>query len=142
MTTRYSPQAKDWSPVRESDAGNVQCAIGYCPTNLFQLNQNDVVEMVKIPIGAIVVDTILDTGAMGANVLGAVGDGDEKEEYITNTAVANASLTRRNSTKCAGIPKVYSAQDTVDVTFSNANPTDNIAFALYVEYVCGLDITP
>jgi hypothetical protein len=107
-----------------------------------QLNQNDVIEMVKIPIGATIVDVILLTGALGSNVLGAVGDGTVPERFITNTSVAGNSITRQNATAHGGIPKTYTAADTIDVTVSNANPTDNIAFSLFVMYVCGVDVTP
>jgi len=140
MGTLYSKQAKDWSPVRESDAGNVQCAIGYvAAAENVVINQNDVIQMVKVPVGATVIDTILDINNAGSNVLAAVGDGTRA--YITAQSVSSAVRLSRNGPN-AGVPYTYTAEDTIDITFSNANPTDNIAFALYVMYVCGLDVTP
>lgn len=142
MTNHVAPQAKGWAPARESDAGNVHGVIGYCPASSFTLVQNDVVQMVKIPLGAIVMDCILETGALGANVLGSVGDGDVVALYITAQSVAAAALLRKNGVSLAGVPKRYAAEDTIDVVLTNANPADNIAIRLDVLYICGVDETP
>jgi len=140
--TLYSKQAKSWSPARESDAGNLQCVIGYvAAADALIINQNDVCEMVKIPVGAVIVDCILDIPNVGANVNVEVGDGDSTAYLIAAQAGSTAALVRRNVTG-SGVPKQYAVEDTIDLRFSNANPTDNVAASLYVMYVCGLDITP
>lgn len=138
--TLYSRQAKNWSPVRESDAGNVHVGIGYVQAaDNVVLNQNDVVQMVKVPVGAIVIDCMLDINNAGTNVNAAVGDGTRS--YISAAAVSAAIRLSRNGPN-AGVPYTYTAEDTIDITFSNADPTDNIAFCLYVLYVCGLNVVP
>jgi len=143
MTTHYSPQAKGWSPVRESDAGNVHGVIGYLPsTHGLTLAQNDIVQMVKIPLGAIVMDCVLESGAFGANTLLGVGDGDDWNRYITAANHAAAAVTRRNQTDKVGVPHRYTVEDTVDVNLYNANPTDAVAIRLDVLYICGVDETP
>lgn len=144
MTTVYSPQAKSWSPARESDAGNVQGVIGYHPGTATAWAQDDVVQMVKIPAGATVMDCILETGSLGSNVLASVGDGlgGTTARYITAQSVASAAVLRKNAVAAAGVPFTYSAEDTIDVVLSNANPTDNIAIRLDVFYICGVDTTP
>jgi len=140
--TLYSKQAKAWSPVRESDAGNVHCAIGYvAAADALIINQNDVCEMVKIPAGATIIDVILDIPNVGANVNVSVGDGDNTTYLISATTGAAALVIRKNGSN-AGVPKTYAAEDTIDVVFTNANPTDNVAFTLFVMYVCGVDTTP
>jgi hypothetical protein len=142
MTTHYAPQAKGWAPARESDAGNVHGVIGYCPASSLTLAQNDIIQMVKIPLGAIVMDCILETGALGSNVLGAVGDDALSTLYITAQSVASACVLRKNNVSLAGVPKRYAVEDTIDVTLTNANPADNIAIRLDVLYICGVDETP
>lgn len=142
MTTHKSPQAQAWSPCRESDAGNVQGVIGYVPVSTFTLAQNDVIQMVKVPLGAIVMDCTLETGALGSNVLGSIGDDDGAAIYIAAQSVASAALLRKNGVGLAGVPKRYSVQDTIDLTLTNANPADNIAIRLDVFYICGVDETP
>jgi|SRR3972149_2088672 len=142
MADLKSPQVQSWYQARESDAGNVQGVIGYCPASTLTINTTDVVQMVKVPLGAIVMDCLLETGAFGSNVLASVGDGDAVALYITAQSVAAAALLRKNAVGLAGVPKRYAAEDTIDVVFSNANPADNIAMRLDVFYICGVDETP
>ena len=140
--TLYSRQAKGWSPVLESDAGNLHCAIGYvAAADVLNIVQNDVCEMVKVPVGAVIVDCLLDIPNVGANVNVSVGDGDSVAYLIAIQAGSTAALVRRNVTG-SGVPKQYTVEDTIDIKFTNADPTNNSAFSLYVLYVCGIDITP
>ena len=142
MTTHYSPQAKSWGPTKESDVGYHK-VIGYLPaTHGLTLAQNDIIEMVKVPIGAIVTDVLLITGILGTSVTADVGDGTTEDLYISAANVAAASTTHMESVGLAGVPKQYTVADTIDVKLEAANPADNIAIALIVGYVTGVDITP
>ncbi len=142
MTTHVAPQAKSWYPTKESDVGYHK-VIGYCPsTHGFTLVQNDIIQMVKVPIGAIVTDVTLLTGALGTSVTADVGDGNTEDLYISAAAVAAASITHMESVGLAGVPYTYLAADTIDVKLEAANPAEEIAFALIVGYVVGVDITP
>lgn len=140
--TIKTKQVADSYQARESDAGNVQGVIGYLSADGQTLAQDDVVQMVKIPLGAIVLEAILETAAMGSNVLGSVGDDLDVDRYITATSVAAASITRRNSVaplQGPGIPYRYVTEQTIDVVLSNANPTDNMSMRLDVFYICGAE---
>ncbi len=142
MTTHVAPQAKSWYPTKESDVGYHK-VIGYCPsTHGFTLVQNDIIEMVKVPIGAIVTDVVLLTGALGTSVTADVGDGNTQDLYISAANVAAASITHMESVGLAGVPYQYTVADTIDVKLEAANPDESIAFALIVGYVVGVDITP
>jgi len=141
MTTHYAPQAKGWSPARESDAGNLQGVIGYFPDTVSVL-ADDTIQMVKIPLGAIVMDCILETGPLGTSVTAAVGDEDDPDRYISATDHSAAALTRRKQTNKNGVPYRYTAEDTIDVTVAAANVDDNQALRLDVFYICGVDETP
>jgi len=143
MTIHKAPQAPAWAPARESSAGNLQGVIGYLPAaHGLTLAQNDIVQMVKIPSGAIVMDCILETGALGASVTCAVGDDLDPNRYISATSHASAAITRRNQTDTVGAPYRYLAENTIDVTLAGANPEDDQAIRLDVFYVCGVDETP
>jgi hypothetical protein len=142
MTTHKSAQTPDWAPARESDSGNLQGVIGYVPASTLSLADNDTIQMVKIPLGAIVMDCILETGALDTNVLAAVGDLDDVNRYITAANVAAASLTRKNQTDKVGIPYRYTAEDTIDVKLTNGTPASTVAIRLDVFYICGVDETP
>lgn len=142
MTTHVAPQAKVWVQAKESDV-IYHKVIGYCPaTHGFTLVENDIIEMVKVPIGAIVTDVMLLTGALGTSVTADVGDGTTEDLYISAAAVATASTTLMESLGHAGVPKVYTVADTIDIKLEAANPDEAVAFALIVGYVTGVDITP
>jgi len=142
MTTHVAPQGKDFAPVLESDVAYCK-RIGYLPAaHGLTLEQNDIIQMVKVPIGAIVTDVTLMTGILGASVTADVGDGDTQDLYISAADVAAASVTHMESVGLAGVPKTYAVQDTIDVKLEGADPADNVAIALIVGYVTGLDITP
>ncbi len=142
MTTHVAPQCKTWVQAKESDA-IYHKVIGYCPsTHGFTLAQNDIVQMVKVPNGAIVTDVTLLTGAMGTSVTADVGDGTTEDLYISAAAVQAESITRMESVGNAGVPKQYTEEDTIDVKFEAANPDEEIAFSLIVGYITGVDITP
>lgn len=142
MTTHVAPQAKDWYQAKESDTG-YQKVIGYLPAGHgLTLAQNDIIQMVKVPIGAIVTDVTLLTGILGSGVTADVGDGNTEDLYISAADVAAASITHMESLGLAGIPYTYSAADTIDVKLEGANPADDVAIALIVGYINGVDITP
>lgn len=143
MTTHVSPQAKNWSPAPESDVGYHK-VIGYLPAaHGLTLAQNDIIQMVKVPAGAIVTDVTLITGDLGTSITADVGDGDTEDLYISAGDVATAAaVIHMESAGLAGVPKVYSAADTIDVKLEGGNPADNVAIALIVGYVTGVDITP
>ena len=141
MTTHVSPQVKDWSPVRESDV-IYHKVIGYLPAaHGLTLGASDTIQMVKVPLGAIVTDVVLLTGILTGTVTIDVGDGGVPTRYINAANVAAASITRMNRSQ-SGVPYTYTAEDTIDITFNAQNPADNVAIALIVGYVTGVDITP
>ena len=143
MGTVYSPQAQTWSPCRESDSGNLQGVIGYLPANHgLTLAQNDVIEMVKIPSGATVMDLILETGSLGTSVTCAVGDDGDTNRYIAAADHSSAALTRRNQTDKVGVPTTYAAENTIDILLEGGNPADDKAIRLDVFYINGVDVTP
>jgi hypothetical protein len=95
---------------------------------------NDVVEMVKIPAGATVINVILSSSAgVGATANLAVGDGGDTDRHITSTAYTAAALTRTNAHTGHGY--LYTAEDTIDIlAVSIATPTVGTVVRLTVEY--------
>ena len=143
MTTHKAPQAQAWYQAHESDVGNLQGVIGYLPADHgLTLEQNDVIQMVKIPLGATVIDLMLETGALGASVTAAVGDDGDTDRYIAAADHSSAALTRRNQTNKVGVPTTYAAENTIDVLLEGGDPADDAAMRLDVFYVNGVDTTP
>ena len=86
---------------------------------------NDVIQMVSVPLGARVIDVILDAGSLdsGTTVGVCVGDGGTTNRYITVTTLfQNASgITRANT---VGYTRTqYTVNDTIDVMVVTAPQT-------------------
>lgn len=87
---------------------------------------NDVIQMVKVPKGARIVEVILgsddlDTGGSPAIIL-AVGDGTTADRFVTGSTIAQgAGLVRLNQVD--GIGYVYTAEDTIDIKVTTAPAT-------------------
>jgi len=95
---------------------------------------NDVVEMLKIPAGATVVDVTLSSSAgVGATANLAVGDGGDTDRYITSLAYTATALNRLNAHTGHGFR--FTAEDTIDIlAVSIATPTVGTVVRLTVEY--------
>ncbi len=93
---------------------------------LAALALNDVIEMVKVPAGATVLDVILVTDDLDAGGAPAitldVGDGVVPNYYISGSTAGQAGGLERAGALTAH-PKTYAAEDTVDVTVSVAPAT-------------------
>lgn len=94
----------------------------------------DVIQMVKIPENATVLEVILSSSAgVGTTANLSVGDGLDADRYITSTAYTAAALTRLNAH--TGVGYKYTAEDTIDVTgVSIATPTVGTVITLAVLY--------
>lgn len=87
---------------------------------------NDIIQMVKIPKGARIVNVILgtddlDSGASPAIVL-AVGDGTTADRFISGSTVAQAGGVATIG-KVDGVGYVYTADDTIDIKVTTAPAT-------------------
>ncbi len=98
------------------------------------LTTADVIQMVKIPKGATVLEVIFSSSAsVGATGNMTVGDGDDADRYITTTAVTAAVLARTNAHTGHGV--LYSADDTIDITAASiATPATGAVLKLTVIY--------
>lgn len=84
---------------------------------------NDIIQMVKIPAGATVLDvklssTATDTGSVPALRL-EVGDGDDPNRYITASDIGVAGGIAVLNAQ-AGHCYAYAAEDTIDIKVSTA----------------------
>lgn len=82
---------------------------------------NDVIQMVKIPNGATVLDIILDCPDLDTStgVRLTVGDGDSTARYIAANNVGVAGGIIRMSV-AGGSQNKYTADDTIDILISTA----------------------
>lgn len=93
---------------------------------------NDVIQMVKVPAGARVLDVILtsedlDTNASPTTVFD-VGDGDDPDRYIDGTTIGQGGGVVRIGQSVAagatdGLFYRYTTEDTIDITVAAAGST-------------------
>jgi len=98
------------------------------------LATNDIIEMVKIPAGATVLEVIFSGSAsVGATGNLAVGDDGDTDRFITSTAFTAAALARLNAH--SGHGHRYTADNTIDVlAVSIATPATGAVLRLTVIY--------
>lgn len=90
------------------------------------LAQNDVIQMIKVPSGAIVIDVVLTADDLDTNVSPAivldVGDGADTDRFIDGSTIAQAGGIERQNVK-TGFLYEYTADDTIDVLVQAAPAT-------------------
>ena len=98
------------------------------------LATNDIIEMVKIPKDATVLEVIFSSSAsVGSTGNLSVGDGVDPDRFITSSAVTAAALFRLNAH--TGVQYKYTADDIIDITaVSIATPATGAVLKLTVIY--------
>lgn len=128
MATFTADEAAATAPAKgEGMSGNCKVVVAeYEITAALALN--DVIQMVKVPAGAIVSNVVLatddlDTDASPAIVLD-VGDGGDTDRYIDGSTVGQAGgITDSSNLVIDGIGYTYSVEDTIDVLVQVAPAT-------------------
>lgn len=100
------------------------------------LSAGDVIQMVKIPNGATILDIVLRTAITPAQITLSVGDGGSTGRYVL-TATHTSTVYHANT----GVPYTYDISDdaavqydTVDVKVSTASGSGNSSFYMTVLY--------
>lgn len=130
MATLTNPHTTSGAQPKAVHAGANSITGYYSLTG--NLSAGDVIQMVKIPAGAVVTDMVLlqITGAGSAHQI-AVGDGLSTARYLALTSVSGSVVYRAT----AGIPYSYSADDTIDVLVNAVTSATTVgSFALTVMY--------
>lgn len=98
------------------------------------LSAGDVVQMVKLPMGAVVSRCVVAVSASAGAVTVNVGDGNDASAYgasvvLSGSAIALASMPAR------GLGRSYSAEDTIDLTVAAVSAAPGtIDLILSVDY--------
>lgn len=82
--------------------------------------QNAVIASVPVSKGDVVLDVVVHYDALGASTSVVVGDGNDTDRFITNTATTSAGITRLNSVADVGPAFIYPADDTIDAVQNNS----------------------
>ncbi len=127
MATTTSSQVASGIPLPHSPAANVLMVahVSHAIATT-ELDAADVIQMVKVPKGAVVVDVLLvstdvDTDASPAVVFD-VGDGGDADYFIDGSTIGQAGGAVRSNISTAK-PRTYTVDDTIDVTVATAAAT-------------------
>lgn len=118
MATVESTEVQSADPVQDRVGVIATSATVTLPATGAGTAAGDIIQMVKVPNGARVLDVFLaaddlDTDGSPTITL-SVGDGDDDDRYIVASTIGQASGVARLSS-AVGADKVYTAEDTIDV---------------------------
>jgi hypothetical protein len=145
-TTRYSVQVARGDVPRAVTPG-VYNAYGYYIATGDALVINDVIQMVKVPIGARILSidlncTDLDSGTTPAVTLD-VGDGTTTARFITSSTIGQAGGNLRfpsdSTTTAAGVGYQYTVADTIDILVSVAPQTTSTTHHFHMNVLMSID---
>lgn len=132
MATFTASAAQSSAPAFYNVNGTTSRVIRY--THPVALSAGDVIQMVKIPNGAAVLNVRFGCSASAGAITVNVGDGNDTSAYaasvvLSGSAVSLAAMTYR------GMGRSYSAEDTIDfvVTVLSAVP-GTVDLVLHVDY--------
>lgn len=137
MATLTSDKVSSAVPIRTPDGPGGDATVVAKYSLAAALAAADVIQMVKVPAGAIVYDVWvktpdLDTGGSPA-ITFTVGDGGDPDRYITSTAAGTAAaLTRMNAPTAAVATSAYTTDDTIDITIDTGPATGATTGDIYL----------
>lgn len=99
---------------------------------------NDVIEMVKLPAGANLVDLVVQAATLdsGASFTFNVGDGGSTSRFVSGSTVGQSAGTQRLN-QAQVVPHQYTAEDTIDIKIGTSpatTQTNNISLTAYYFY--------
>lgn len=102
---------------------------------------NDVLQMVKIPKGANILDVKVSGAADSGGIVGAVtvGDGNDADRYITTTSASAAVPIIGMNSAAGGLGYEYSADDTIDITMASVSVGSGTATILVCSVLYTMD---
>ena len=129
MATLTATAASSTRPAR-ANLGHNSVVSKY--TVSASLSAGDVIQMVRVPSGANIINLQLSGGSGACAV--SVGDGAAATRYLASTS-ASAALVKTECNALAGHGYSYSAEDTIDLLVDSvATGTATGLFTLTVDY--------
>lgn len=133
MATVSSSKVADTVPTRTPHNGVVAVKATYAvPASGDGTAADDIIQMVKVPKGATILDVTLTSEDLDSNgtptIVLDVGDGDDPDRFIDGSNVAQAGGVARLGSGVAaaatdGLFYTYTAEDTIDVKVVTAAAT-------------------
>ena len=118
MATTQSARAAATVQVR-SDVGPFVICDSVTHALAANVTANDVIEMIKVPRGARILEVILTSTDLDTNGSPTwameVGDGGDTDRFIASTTIGQTGGTVRLGTNVVGTNYQYTAEDTIDI---------------------------
>jgi hypothetical protein len=133
-TTKYTASTMDAKRVH---AGANSVSVVYSLTA--SISAGDIIQLVKIPEGAVVTDMYLNCALTGSAFAACLGDGGDSDRFMAAYTLSANGVVRA----AIGIPYSYStsAYDTIDLVFSGVTSTTvagSVAFTVFYHVDGGL----
>jgi len=129
-----------FQPMGPANGGNVITQIVHHSLTA-NPSANDVFQMIKVPIDAVIVGGWLSLDSTSAFTF-TVGDGGDTARYIGGTIPASVSASQTMhlfaqdlSGGVSGCGHKYTATDTIDIKFTAITATTALDFTLCVKYI-------
>ncbi len=138
MATLTASAAQASASALYNETGVVTRVVDYSLTTNPLLSSGDVVQMLKVPSGAVVLDLWIITDQMsGGNYTVTVGDGNSAARYFGSLSPGSTSSINK-MTIASAFGYSYSAEDTVDITVGTVTTaTASGVLRLVVTYTNG-----
>lgn len=134
MATLTATAAQSSVPAKYRIGGVITRVVNYTVTA--NLSVGDVIQMVRVPNGACILNLDFWTDQFGTSnaTITGVGDGNSANRYIASASTSSSIAT----VLAINIPAIgysYSTEDTVDVTIGTVTSASNVGvFALRISY--------
>jgi hypothetical protein len=114
------------APAKYAINGAISRVVSYS-TPAAGYSAGDVIQMVRVPNGACIVDMRLTTDLFGTSnaTIGSVGDGGSATRYF-GTASTSSSLALALIMNNQAIGYSYSAEDTIDIVIGTVTSASNV----------------
>lgn len=132
MATFTASAAQSTSPAFMHLNGIIARVIKY--THPVALSAGDVIQMLRVPNGAVVTHTQFACSASAGAITVNLGDGNDTSAYAAGTVLSGSAITHL-AMQMRGLGRSYSAEDTIDfvITALSAVP-GTVDLTLVVEY--------
>lgn len=125
MATLTASAAQSTIPAKYAINGTISRVVSY--TVAAALSAGDVIQMVRVPKGATILDLTFFTDEFGTSnaTVGSIGDGNAVGRYL-GTASTSSSLAVGLITLPGGVGYSYSAEDTIDIVIGTVTSASNV----------------
>lgn len=119
MATLTAATARTGTPARTAGLNGQPVTVYGEYSLLAALALNDVIQMVRVPNGARVIDVLLAAADLDTNgvptITLSVGDGGATARYVSASTIGQAGGIANGISVSTGFGYVYAAEDTIDV---------------------------